>query len=74
MTNSEIYDSLSKRIQDKIEANCNNINPFSTFDYWIRQDSSKSAILKAFVWSDSPEGHGYWSKVNKEIEKLCEQE
>jgi len=74
MTNSEIYDSLSKEIQGKIEVNCNNLNRMYCFDAWIIGDHSEDAISRAFVWNDSPEGHDYWSSINKEIEKLCDQE
>ena len=75
MTNSEIYDNFSKEIQDKIETNCNNLNKHSKFDVWIRvlnddPQAIDSGIRGAFVWINSPEGHEYWSGLNKQIEKL----
>jgi hypothetical protein len=34
-------------------------------DRWVR------VLMGAFVWSTSPEGHKFWSKINKKWDRLC---
>jgi hypothetical protein len=68
MTNVDWFNTLSPDVQDKIVHNVNSLNHTITFEWWADRplEDGSSAVLGAFVWVDSPEGHSYWSNINSE--------
>ena len=68
MTNVDWFNTLSLDVQDKIVHNINSLNQTITFEWWSDRplEGDSSAVLEAFVWEDSPEGHSYWSNINSE--------
>ena len=69
MTRQEWFDSQTPKVQEQFKTNCDTLNKYPTFEWWINQTSElSSGIGGAFVWSDSKQGHKYWSEINEKYE------
>ena len=64
MTNKEWFSSLPKELQNKIEKNCNDLNHYAKFNYWLEESDGTKKLSSAFGWGGSPEGHDYWKGIN----------
>ena len=64
MTNKEWFNTLSKRVQSKIEKNCNDLNVHAKFNFWIEENDGSEKLSGAFGWCDTPEGHAYWKGIS----------
>ena len=69
MTRQEWFDSQTSKVQEQFKTNCDTLNEYPTFKWWINQTSElSSGIGGAFVWRDSKQGHKYWSEINEKYE------
>lgn len=75
MTGKDYIDALPKKLGDKIFRNIVECSGYETylplieFNYYSFGDF----IMQAFVWSDTPEGHEYWSNICiTPLEELCD--
>ena len=64
MTNKEWFNTLNIELQNKIEKNCNDLNRYAKFNYWIEESDGTDKISGAFCWSNTPEGRDYWKDIS----------
>ena len=69
------FNSQTPELQERFKTNCNELNKDYSFEEWINISENhynyknyRVNIGSAFVWSMSPEGHQFWSDIDKSIE------
>ena len=72
MTRLEIIESFDEETKAKFVTNCNELNKYLTFDWWLNrklEPGEEEDISGAFSWGDSPEGFDFWEGIDKQILK-----
>ena len=65
---ADIRNEFSINDWEKIKRNFNPGTSEETFEeHWMGSTSASDLLRGAFTWIRSPEGHTYWSRVNKNL-------
>lgn len=70
MTRLEIIESFDEETKAKFIKNCNGLNRFMNYDWWLNKDIGdylSDGIGGAFGWDSTPEGYDFWEDIDKQI-------